>query len=177
MSAILNKDPPAVSQITPSVPPGLQRIVNRCLSKSPEQRIQDATDLAFALEALSDSSSVTSSGLERPAAARRWIWVAAGFALIAIAAGLVICWKLPAAVPVVVAVTPLTDDGLPKDTVANLATDGPRIYFNEGEPNSFNIAQIAAKGGPTANLSVRLPQRANSSALSGRVLYPGDGNR
>ena len=57
MSAILNEDPPAVSQLAPSVPPGLQRIVNRCLSKNPEQRIQHATDLAFALEALSDSGS------------------------------------------------------------------------------------------------------------------------
>src|SRR5664279_2211794 len=57
MSAILNEDPPAVSQLALNLPPGLQRTVNRCLSKNPEQRIQHATDLAFALEALSDSGS------------------------------------------------------------------------------------------------------------------------
>jgi eukaryotic-like serine/threonine-protein kinase len=62
MNAILNEDPPAVSQIAPSVPPGLQRVVNRCLSKSPEQRIQHATDLAFALESLSDSGVTIPSG-------------------------------------------------------------------------------------------------------------------
>ena len=42
MTAILNEDPPAVSQIAPSVPPGLQRIVNRCLAKNPAQRFQHA---------------------------------------------------------------------------------------------------------------------------------------
>src|SRR5271165_3458470 len=57
MSAILNEDPPAVSQIAPSVPPGLQRVVTRCLAKNPTQRIQHASDLEFALEALSDSGS------------------------------------------------------------------------------------------------------------------------
>jgi serine/threonine protein kinase len=56
MNAILNEDPPGVSQVAPNLPPGLQRIVNRCLQKSPEHRFQHASDLAFALEALSDSA-------------------------------------------------------------------------------------------------------------------------
>jgi serine/threonine protein kinase len=55
MSAILNEDPQPVSQFVVNVPPGLQRTVHRCLEKSPEQRFQSASDLAFALEALSDS--------------------------------------------------------------------------------------------------------------------------
>jgi serine/threonine protein kinase len=57
MAALLNEDPPAVSQFVPNVPAGLQRIVQRCLSKTPEQRFQHASDMAFALEALSDSGS------------------------------------------------------------------------------------------------------------------------
>src|SRR5271163_2816017 len=55
MTAILNEDPPGISQIAPTTPPGLQRIVHRCLEKNPEQRFQSASDLAFALEALSES--------------------------------------------------------------------------------------------------------------------------
>ena len=58
MTAILNDDPPGISQIARTTPPGLQRVVHRCLEKSPEQRFQSASDLAFALEALSESGSV-----------------------------------------------------------------------------------------------------------------------
>ena len=56
MSAILNEDPPAISQVSNNVPPALQRVVLRCLEKNPEQRFQSASDLAFALEALPDTS-------------------------------------------------------------------------------------------------------------------------
>jgi serine/threonine protein kinase/Tol biopolymer transport system component len=62
MSAILNEDPLGISQITPSTPPALQRVVHRCLEKNPEQRFQSASDLAFALDALSGTSSNASQG-------------------------------------------------------------------------------------------------------------------
>lgn len=62
MSAILNEDPPVIPPTLPGITPGLQRLVHRCLEKRPEQRFQSASDLAFALEALSDSG--TSSGNE-----------------------------------------------------------------------------------------------------------------
>ena len=47
-SAIL-KDDPDLSGIAP---PGLQRIVAHCLEKTPEQRFQSASDVGFALEAV-----------------------------------------------------------------------------------------------------------------------------
>jgi len=55
MTAILNEDPPSISQVTTTIPPALQRVVHRCLEKNPEQRFQSASDLAFALDALSES--------------------------------------------------------------------------------------------------------------------------
>ena len=71
MAAILNEDPPGISQIVPSTPPGLQRVVHRCLEKNPEQRFQSASDLAFALEALSESGSASGAGTSVPPS-RRW---------------------------------------------------------------------------------------------------------
>ena len=56
-SAILNEDPPEVSKSVPDVSPAMQRVVHRCLEKNPEQRFQSASDLAFALDALSDARS------------------------------------------------------------------------------------------------------------------------
>jgi len=57
MVAILKEDPPGISQFTPGLPPALQRIVQRCLEKIPEQRFHSASDLVFALEALPDSGA------------------------------------------------------------------------------------------------------------------------
>ena len=86
MSAILNDDPPPLSQIAAGPPAGLQRIVNRCLAKNPEQRFQHASDLAFALESLSDTSGVLVPAVQPPAAKGKWTWVAGGVAVLAIVA-------------------------------------------------------------------------------------------
>jgi len=145
-----------VSQLAPSVPPGLQRIVSRCLAKNPAQRLQHASDLEFALEALSDSGGSTASGVHEAPRSKRWIWLAAAIVAIAIAVALIMWWRQPPAVPVVEAVTQLTDDGEPKWIYDNLLTDGSRVYFNEGTTFSLKIAQVAVIGGLTAIIPVRL---------------------
>jgi serine/threonine protein kinase len=61
MTAILNEDPPYISQLVPELPPALQRVVHRCLEKDSEQRFHSASDLAFALETLSDSGGLAHS--------------------------------------------------------------------------------------------------------------------
>src|SRR5271165_3468580 len=183
MSAILNEDPPAVSQVATSVPPGLQRIVNRCLAKNPAQRLQHASDLEFALESLSDASGSTFTGVQGVAQSKRWLWLAAAAAIaIPLAAVLVMWWRQPPAVPVVEAVTQLTDDGEPKWIYDNLLTDGSRVYFNEGTNFSLKIAQVAVIGGPTAIIPVKLqapaivglsPEGASLLALVGPFTQSG----
>ena len=71
MTAILREDPPGVSQIARNAPPGLQRVVHRCLEKNAERRFQSASDLAFALEALSDSGISSSAAVQGPEQRRR----------------------------------------------------------------------------------------------------------
>ena len=70
------------------------------------------------------------------------------------------------------AVTQLTDDAVPKMPLLNLASDGTRIYFNEGEKGSMKIAQVAASGGPTALLPVKMfsPQLEALSADGASLL-------
>ena len=60
ISAILREDPPDLSSTSGNINPALERVVNHCLEKSPEERFNSARDLAFALEAL--SGPVTTSG-------------------------------------------------------------------------------------------------------------------
>src|SRR6267154_967308 len=65
MTAVLKEDPPELLDPVRSVSPALDRIVRRCLEKSPEQRFQSAWDLSFALSALSGTEA---SGAARAAA-------------------------------------------------------------------------------------------------------------
>jgi serine/threonine protein kinase len=57
MTAILKEDPPELAPTSHPISPALDRIVRRCLEKSPEQRFQSARDLSFALAALSGTDS------------------------------------------------------------------------------------------------------------------------
>jgi eukaryotic-like serine/threonine-protein kinase len=57
MGAILREDPPELSDTNKAVSPALQRIVNRCLEKNRESRFHSASDLAFALEAISGGAA------------------------------------------------------------------------------------------------------------------------
>jgi serine/threonine protein kinase/Tol biopolymer transport system component len=57
LSATVKEAPPPVTALTPGVPIPLERIVMRCLEKSPAERFQSARDLAFALSALATPTS------------------------------------------------------------------------------------------------------------------------
>ncbi|HET8948135.1 MAG TPA: protein kinase, partial [Candidatus Polarisedimenticolia bacterium] len=62
MSAILKEDPPPLARASSDLPPGLERIVQHCLEKLPDERFQSARDLGFQLEALSLTSSGSIAG-------------------------------------------------------------------------------------------------------------------
>jgi len=174
MTAILNDDPPAVSQLAPAVPPGLQKVVNRCLAKNPAQRLQHASDLEFALESLSDSGTSSAPAVIQ-SQLPPWPLLAATAAIVAIGATFLAWWRTAPAVPVVEAVTQLTDDGEAKDGI--LVTDGARIYFNEGQTRSWRIAQVSVSGGSTAPLPTTLgnPQVVALSADGSSLLALADG--
>ncbi len=153
MTAILNEDPPPISQLSSTTPPVLQRIVSRCLMKSPEQRFQHAADVAFALEAMSDAAGAYGSRDAQFVPVRKWLWLAAAGGSIVIAVALLWLTRSPA-VPVVEEVIQITNDGIPKQ--GPLLTDGARIYFKEGATGSWKIAQVSAAGGETSEVVSRL---------------------
>jgi hypothetical protein len=98
MTAVLREDPAEMSDATHPVSPALDRIVRRCLEKSPDQRFQSARDLSFALSALSgtDASGFAhASEVPRRILLRTWIPVV--LALIAVAAVTWFVARLPAA--------------------------------------------------------------------------------
>ncbi len=154
MSAVLNEEPPSVSQIAPGIPPALQKVVQRCLEKTPEQRFHSASDLAFALEALSDSGSAPTGTFAGAASRGRWLWMIAAGLVVAIVAGVGLSLNRSSPNPVVESVIQLTNDGQSKS--GSMETDGTRIYFSEGPSGSHRIAQVSVHGGQTGELPTNL---------------------
>ena len=73
IAAILERQPPPITQLQPLTPPGLERVVRACLAKAPEDRWQHAGDIArqlawLATESESGAVALTSGAI--PAAAK-----------------------------------------------------------------------------------------------------------
>ena len=88
MSAILKEDPSDLSETHKTINPALERVVQHCLEKNPEERFHSASDLAFAIQALSGSAAISgqmvamAAQLERPKLVKYFPWIVAGiFAL------------------------------------------------------------------------------------------------
>src|SRR5262249_9861225 len=84
MTAILREDPSPLAQ--PGLPPGLERVVRRCLEKRPEERFQSARDFAFALEAVFEAGAPALEGRARGSERRRRNFLRAGAAAVLAAA-------------------------------------------------------------------------------------------
>jgi Tol biopolymer transport system component len=94
MTAVLKDDPPDITGSTKLVSPTLERIVRRCLEKSPEQRFQSARDLSFALSALSGTETSGATAARAAVATHRlpgWTWAAV---LLAMAVAALATWLL-----------------------------------------------------------------------------------
>jgi len=57
LASILRDEPPPLEDQTQDMPPELEKIIRRCLEKSPEERFQSARDLALDLRSLLTNSS------------------------------------------------------------------------------------------------------------------------
>src|SRR2546422_3650787 len=94
MSAILKEDPPDLSETNQRISPALERLVNHCLEKNPEERFHSVSDLAFAIEALSGTGSGSSQTITmamptlRSRTRERFLWIVATAVLLISAIGL-----------------------------------------------------------------------------------------
>jgi serine/threonine protein kinase/Tol biopolymer transport system component len=160
MSAVLNEEPLPISQLAPNAPVALQMIVNRCLEKKPEHRFQSASDLAFALRALSDSTTSLSTGRyekepELPRGRRLAIGGAALVAGLSVAI-LAYLWVRTPPEPKVSNYVQLTHDGQQKSLIG---TDGSRLYLGLGVGSSgsftaHGIAEMSVSGGEPRRISI-----------------------
>ncbi len=74
MFAIVKEDPPDLATVRADLSPALDRIVQHCLEKNPNERFQTARDVAFALDGLSGSGPSSPREISRPIARPSTAW-------------------------------------------------------------------------------------------------------
>jgi len=143
MSAILKEEPPDVSETNQRISPALERLVHHCLEKNPEERFHSASDLAFALEALSGSSSgaTRTQTAMVSATTQRWIrrhavagWIVAASVLLLAALAFIFLYfrRAPTAEP-----TEATRFTIPLPEKA--VTIGPPVISPDGRRLVFRL--------------------------------------
>jgi len=84
IGSIMHKVPPPVSSVQPLAPPALDRVIQVCLAKDPEERWQTAHDVLLQLRWIAEGGSV--AGVPAPVSARRRSRERLAWALFAVAA-------------------------------------------------------------------------------------------
>jgi Tol biopolymer transport system component len=141
MTAILKEHPPELTATNPAIAPGLERIVHRCLEKEPSQRFQSASDLGFAIEALSGTTSSAATSAPAPRRARWRAIALPGLVLIALGAG----WIAHSAMKPAKTAPTFRQISYRRGMVysARLAADGKTIVYTaawDGGPEQIYIA-------------------------------------
>jgi serine/threonine protein kinase/Tol biopolymer transport system component len=135
MAAILHKQPDPISSVQPMTPPALDRVVQTCLAKNPDDRFQTAHDVRLQLQWIVEGGS--SVGLPAPVGARRrsrekLAWALVPVAALAAAAATVLVIRLRSEPPRVIQSSVLPPE---KSSFAfefgpmALSPDGRRVAF------------------------------------------------
>ena len=159
VSAILNDEPPPITQLSPDTPAALERLIRRCLEKNPEQRFHSASDLAFALEAMSDPTSTLSGThaiLVAPPKQHHFALIVGALLLLVLGGSVAYLWLQPPRAPIVANYVQITHDGRPKGLIG---TDGARLYVATGVGSSASfslrgIAELSIAGGLPKKIDV-----------------------
>ena len=137
VAAIMKEEPRPVSGVRTTSPPALDRVVQRCLAKDPDDRWQSASDLAHELRAIADGriGSGVSAVTPAPAAKTSKLpWIVAAVAIVAALGTWLISGRaepapprepLELSIPIPPEIT-LSDD---QESLLELSPDGRYLVF------------------------------------------------
>ena len=158
LSAILREDPKPASQVVEGLPHELERIIGRCLRKSPERRFQTAADLKVALEELKEESdSGILGGTPVLAQPRRWRLAGIAALLVLIGLGAAVLWfgRRTTKPQEPLSAVPLTaNPGFEGDPT--FSPDGNQVAFvwnGEKQDNADIYVKLIGTGGPPLRLT------------------------
>lgn len=160
-SAILEKDPAPISSINKQIPVSLERLVDTCLKKNPEERFQSALDVKLELEWIAAEKPVTTPAMtaaSRSVHKERIFWAAA-LVVVLLAGILTIAFlyhpqQSARAIRAVINPPPKTTMNLLGDFAGPpvVSPDGSAIAFTATDPGG----KIALWVRPTASLDARM---------------------
>ena len=134
IGAILEREPTAISSLQPMSPPGLDRVVKKCLAKDPDGRWQTASDLHDELKWVAEGGS--QAGLAVPAAVptrvqSRLAWGVAAGTTVLLAMALAVLYLNRAPVQTTTVRFPVLTEGGVECGFA-LSPDGRQLAFADG---------------------------------------------
>jgi serine/threonine protein kinase len=142
LAAILKEDPPELHALSQAFPAGLQRIVARCLEKSPGRRFQSARDLGFALD--SSSTGVLSGPAPSPRSNQVASWLLLSAVGLLLAGGGFLAGRTSArAVPSPPRFTQLTFSDKPV-LRARFTHDGRSVVYGLAESGTMGTLLVGA---------------------------------
>ncbi len=155
MGAILERDPPPIASRQPLTPPGLDRLVRKCLQKNPELRWQSAADLADELRWIAQPEGDKGAG----AIGTHWrLATLVLVALVGLGVGAAATWRFRA--PLAARTSRLSvsvaDEGL------TLTLGGVAI-----SPDGGTVVFTGRQGGDPPRLYVRRLDESRSRRLEG----------
>lgn len=133
IAAILEAQPADLATTGKQVPAGLENVIAHCLEKNPQQRFHSAHDLALALGTTLGGSEPATPVLAQSIPARRWAVLAAGMAVLALAAA--VYWFSGRAKPI---------DSLAVMPFVNVGGDPNAEYLSDGITENLinNLSQL-----------------------------------
>jgi Tol biopolymer transport system component/tRNA A-37 threonylcarbamoyl transferase component Bud32 len=159
LSAVLREEPKPAGEIVEGLPHELERIITRCLRKSPERRFQTMADLKVALQELkeeSDSGTLQAAPAMQQRPGRQRVWAGALLAVFALSAGALWFMRSPSKPPdAALNPIPLTTypgfQGCP-----SFSPDGNQVAFfwNGEKQDNFDIyVKMIGTNGPPLRLT------------------------
>jgi len=92
ISAIMTSEPPAISSVRPAAPPALDRAIQRCVAKDPDDRWQSAGDLLSELRWIAGGGSQPGVAAVQSRTGTRLLWAAVAVLSLALVASLAQRW-------------------------------------------------------------------------------------
>jgi serine/threonine protein kinase/Tol biopolymer transport system component len=173
IAAVLRDEPPDAASIRGDAPPGLTRVVQRCLAKEREERFQSASDLAFALRSAAPTSAANiASPPSGPRARGRGVTLALGLGLVGLAAGYWLRPSSEAPEPVVLALT----SGTSREASPVISPDGKFVAYFASEGGRTDVWVQFVGGGPAVNLTAGRGLVIQSQATIGGLEISPDGS-